>query len=200
MKYLAIILIFIFVLNSEEFVSESIIKKAEQKYGRFAKNRFVSLQNMLNNLENKSELEKIEAVNDFFNQVKYSKDINTYGVTDYWATPYEFLGRDKGDCEDYVIAKYFALKHLGVSTKKLFLTYVRVVGYDDAHMVLTYFATPNSEPLVLDNMRTKVFPASQRKDLKPVFNFNPDILKDGKKTTAHRKWDELLKNMRENKL
>lgn len=200
MKYLAIILIFIFVLNSGEFVSESIIKKAEQKYGRFAKNRFIALQNTLNNLENKSELEKIEAVNDFFNQVKYSKDINTYGVTDYWATPYEFLGRDKGDCEDYVIAKYFALKHLGVSTKKLFLTYVRVVGYDDAHMVLTYFATPTSEPLVLDNMRTKVFPASQRKDLKPVFNFNPDILKDGKKTTAHRKWDELLKNMRENKL
>lgn len=40
--------------------------------------------------------------------------MDIYTTSDYWATPYEFLARDKGDCEDYVIAKYFALLHLGI--------------------------------------------------------------------------------------
>ncbi len=73
-------------------------------------------------------------------------------------------------------------------------------NYDDAHMVLTYFPTPRSEPYVLDNMRRILLPASQRKDLTPVFNFNPEVLQDGKKTTAHRKWDTLLKHIKENKI
>jgi len=151
-------------------------------------------------LEGKTDLEKLEKVNGFFNNVPYSRDIQTYGVTDYWATPFEFLARDKGDCEDYVIAKYFVLKQLGIESSKMYLTYVRVENYDDAHMVLTYFPSPRTQPYVLDNIRRIVLPASKRTDLTPVFNFNPEVLQDGKKTTAHRKWDTLLKHIKENKI
>ena len=42
----------------------------------------------------------------FFNSVKYSDDKDIYGINDYWASPYEFLARDRGDCEDYAIAKF----------------------------------------------------------------------------------------------
>ncbi|QOG11367.1 transglutaminase-like cysteine peptidase [Arcobacter sp. FWKO B] len=200
MKFLFAILIFIFVGYSNEYVNQNILKQVEQKYGRFAKNRFVALEKLIDNLKNKTEEEKIELINDFFNNVKYASDIKNYGVTDYWATPFEFLARDQGDCEDYVIAKYFTLKHLGIPAHKMYFTYVRVKGYEEAHMVLTYYKTPTSEPLVLDNLRNKIFPASQRTDLTPVYNFNPEVLKDGKKTNAHRKWDELLKKIRENKI
>lgn len=200
MKLLMTSLFFIILSVSYALVTSDIIKQVEEKYGRFAKNRFVALDRLITSLEGKSDLEKLEKVNEFFNNVPYSRDIQTYGVTDYWATPFEFLARDKGDCEDYVIAKYFVLKRLGIQSSKMYLTYVRVQNYDDAHMVLTYFPTPRSEPYVLDNMRRILLPASQRRDLTPVFNFNPEVLQDGKKTTAHRKWDTLLKHIKENKI
>lgn len=182
------------------FVSDLTLKKVEQQYGKFAQNRFVALQKLIIELTNQTTIQKLTRVNSFFNGVRYGTDASVYGVSDYWATPFEFLARDRGDCEDYVIAKYFTLLELGIPSNKLFFTYARVKGYDEAHMVLTYFDTPSSEPLILDNINKKLLLASQRTDLTPVYHFNPNILKDGQKTTAHRKWDELIKRMKENKI
>jgi hypothetical protein len=39
-------------------------------------------------------------------------------------------------------------------------------------MVLAYFPTSDSEPLVLDNIRKTIQPASDRSDLLPVYSFN----------------------------
>ena len=200
MKILIIILFFIFTSYSADFVSSSLISKVEKKYNRFAKNRFVALNKLLKRLEKSDTSKKLEKVNDFFNAVKYGDDKDVYGTSDYWATPYEFLAKDKGDCEDYVIAKYFALKHLGVPTSKMYLSYVRLAGAKDAHMVLSYFETPTSEPLILDSIRKIIFPASKRTDLKPIYNFNPNVLDKGSKTAAHKKWDVVLRKMRENKI
>lgn len=196
--FVSIFFILFFTLNAT-FVDSSVISKVEAKYGKFAKNRFVALNDMLEKSKSFDVKTKLEKVNDFFNSVKYVSDKNIYGNSDYWANPYEFLGKDKGDCEDYVIAKYFALEYLGVPTSKMFLSYVRVKSSNEAHMVLTYFEAPNSAPLVLDNIRKTIQPASKRDDLIPVFNFNPNILK-GEKTAAHRKWDTLIKNYKEKKI
>ena len=43
---------------------------------------------------------------------------------------------------------------------------------EQAHMVLAWYASPNAEPLVLDNLVGDIRPASQRPDLQPVFSFN----------------------------
>lgn len=200
MKVFIIILLLIFTSYSADFASDSLIDKVEKKYNRFAKNRFIALNNLLQKLQNADTKTKLEKINDFFNNVGYGEDKDIYGVNDYWATPYEFLAKDKGDCEDYAIAKFFALKYLGIPSSKMFLIYVRLSGAKDAHMVLSYFETPTSEPLVLDSIRKIIFPASQRTDLKPIYNFNPDILDNGGKTAAHKKWDVVLKNFRENKI
>ncbi len=200
MKIFIIILLLIFTSYSADFANDSLIQKVEKIYNKFAKNRFLALNKLLKKLENSDTKTKLEKVNDFFNAVKYGDDKDIYGVSDYWASPYEFLAKDKGDCEDYVIAKYFALKHLGIPTSKMFLSYVRLEGAKDAHMVLTYFETPTSEPLILDSIRKIIFPASKRGDLKPIYNFNPNILDKGGKTAAHKKWDVVLKNFRENKI
>ena len=79
-----------------------------------------------------------------------------------------------GDCEDYVIGKYFSLIHAGMPSEKLRLIYVRaqVGGRSIAHMVLGYYSQPNAEPLLLDNLTSSIRPASQRPDLTPVFSFN----------------------------
>ena len=165
----------LFTFNAEAksaYVSNKIIQKIEKKYNYFAKRRFIYLNQLLQKNKNKSEEEKLDIVNQFYNGVRYASDWKVYHQIDYWATPLEFLGRDRGDCEDYVIAKYFALRYLGISSKKMFFTYVRSSKFKAAHMVLTYYKTSRSEPLVLDNNNQKIFPASKRKDLTPIYNFN----------------------------
>ncbi|BAK70785.1 transglutaminase-like cysteine peptidase [Aliarcobacter butzleri] len=199
MKIFIIIIFLLFSTLSADFASESLIDKVEKKYNKFAKNRFIALNKLLEKIKNEDVQTKLEKVNDFFNNVKYNSDQKIYGVSDYWATPIEFLARDEGDCEDYVIAKYFALEYLGVPTSKMFLSYVKVKKSNEAHMVLSYFETPTSEPIILDSLKKVILPASKRDDLTPVFNFNPNILK-GNKTAAHKKWDTLIQNYKEQKL
>ena len=171
----------------------------------FATKRFIYLQKTLDETKSGDDLQKLEAVNEFYNGVRYMSDKKVYGKKDYWATPWQFLGKDKGDCEDYVISKYFALIYLGVDSKKLFFTYVKSSKFKAAHMVLTYFETPRSEPLILDNNNQKIFPASKRKDLTPIYNFNGESLyrankigtgKKVKNQKAHKKWDQLKLNMK----
>lgn len=200
MRLLLIIFIFISISYSIEFIDNKLIKAVEEKYGIFAKNRFESLQKLILELQHKEEKVILEKVNDFFNKVDYSTDEDTYDLKDYWATPFEFLARDEGDCEDYAIAKYLLLKHLGINSNKMYLTYVNLIHYDASHMVLSYFETQNSVPLILDNFEEELLPATQRTDLKPVHYFNPEILKDGMKTSSHKKWDQLIKNMMEKKI
>ena len=194
---------------SAPYVEKPLLKKIEKKYKIFAKKRFFFQQKVLDSVKGKSDLEKLEAVNKYYNGVRYSSDRKVYGKKDYWATPWEFLGKDRGDCEDYVISKYFALIYLNVDSKKLFFTYVRSSKFKAAHMVLTYFKTPRSEPLILDNNNHKIFPASKRKDLTPIYNFNGESLYkasatgSGKKISskkAHKKWDELKRNMQRKKI
>ncbi len=206
---LIIFLLFSNLFAEEAYVDKETLDRIGTKYKVFAKKRFFYLQQTLNSAKNASDMEKLKAVNDFYNEVRYSPDIKVYRKKDYWATPYEFLGKDKGDCEDYVIAKYFALKYLGVDSKKLFFTYVRSTKFKAPHMVLTYFKTPRSEPLILDNTNRRIFPASKRKDLIPIYNFNGDSLYKASKTgtgekvkqnKSHKKWDELKLNMNKRKI
>ena len=184
----------------EPYVEKSLLTKIGKKYKVFAKTRFFYQQKSLNSVEGKSDMDKLKKVNTFYNGVRYMSDLKVYKKKDYWATPWQFLGKDKGDCEDYSISKYFALIYLGVDPSKLFFTYARSTKFKAAHMVLTYFETPRSEPYILDNNNHKVLPASKRKDLTPIYNFNGHSLyKAGKKVNskkAHKKWDRLIANMK----
>lgn len=125
------------------------------------------------------EVEQLQLVNDFFNRhIRYAEDIDLWEQSDYWATPMETLGRRAGDCEDYTIAKYMSLIKLGIPAERLRLIYVRAsIGgsqsrISQAHMVLGYYPTPQSVPLILDNLIPGIMQAEERPDLKPVFSFN----------------------------
>jgi predicted transglutaminase-like cysteine proteinase len=202
-KSLILLLLALNLADAEAYVSKDILLNVEKKYNKFAENRFVDMQNRLDDLKDKSTIIKLNSVNTFFNQVKYESDIQNYNMSDYWATPWEFLAHDAGDCEDYVIAKYFALKYLGIDSKQMYFTYVKSTQFKEAHMVLTYFETPSLEPLILDNNNRFVLPASKRSDLTPIYNFNGDVLsasakKANQKTT--QKWDELISNTKKGKI
>ena len=159
-----------------KIVTSKEIKQTKDQYGNSAANRLVEWQKLVDEHQNESEENKLKIVNDFFNQVRFIDDIIHWKQKDYWATPLEMLATDGGDCEDYSIAKYFTLKALGVPESKLYITYVKAIRLNQAHMVLTYFKTPRSAPLVLDNINKRILNASRRTDLVPIYSFNGDGL------------------------
>lgn len=127
------------------------------------------LNNLLINLQGKSERDQLELVNIFFNSnVLYSSDLKTWGVSEYWATREELLQRKAGDCEDFAIAKYYTLIDAGIQEEKLKLLYCRQIP-NSAHMVLLYC---DSEILVLDNSVDNILSLIDRSDLTPILGFN----------------------------
>lgn len=142
------------------------------EYGYKAELRLNHVNEIIKNYSHASTMEKLNEVNSYFNLFAYVPDINLWSRTDYWATTLEFIGAGSGDCEDYALAKYQTLKKMGISNKHLKLEYAEVVSTHEAHLVLNYYETPSSDPLVLDNYNKEILPASQRFDLVPFFVFN----------------------------
>jgi len=167
------IVLSVFSVSAHLNISTRLMAKIHKKFGSDATQRVNEWQKLMKTGKNLPEKEKLKRVNAFFNRgIEFVDDINLWGQKDYWATPLEFLAHGAGDCEDYSIAKYFTLKELGVSEKKIRITYVKALKLNQAHMVLTYFAHPRAVPLVLDNLITEIRPATKRKDLLPVYSFN----------------------------
>ncbi|WP_422630855.1 cysteine protease LapG [Pseudomonas rhizophila] len=183
-----------------------ISRRAQALYGPLGEGqqRIDAWQQLLATQKGTPELEQLKVVNLFFNKrVRYVEDIDLWRQVDYWETPIQALWKGAGDCEDYAIAKYFSLRRLGVSSDKLRITYVKALRQNRAHMVLTYYATPDAMPLVLDSLIDGILPASQRTDLLPVYSFNAEGLwlpgaKGNKKvgdTKRLSRWQDVLKKM-----
>lgn len=162
--------------SSEPLVNAQMLSRLKKNFSDQAERRGRALNKLLDELQDKDIDTQLKEVNRFFNQFIYREDIDLFGQQDYWQTPEEFIGRQQGDCEDFVIAKYFSLRKLGVPDKRLYLTYVKALKKKVAHMVLSYFPTPSSIPLILDNYNPYILRASERKDLLPVYSFNAKSL------------------------
>jgi len=152
--------------------SPQFLQEISDRFGSAARERIESWQRLVEEHKDSEEISDIYAVNDFFNQVRFISDQKHWERNDYWATPVEFLSTNGGDCEDFSIAKYFTLRELGVPDEKLRITYVKALELNQAHMVLAYYETPESDPLILDNLIKDILSASSRQDLLPVYSFN----------------------------
>lgn len=183
----------------------------QKMVARFGSARAVLLNNMFQTVataQTVSDEEKIKRVNDFFNQfVQFESDISVWSQSDYWATPLEFVGIGRGDCEDFAIAKYYSLRLSGVAVNKMRLIYVKANRGNgpEAHMVLAYYSSPSADPVILDNLEGTIRPASQRTDLTPVFSFNSQGIYAGvggtEKATAGgtgrlSRWEDLMRRAR----
>ena len=195
------------VFTGEKFhIDPKVLQKVQGKYGQEARMRLVSWEDLLRD-NSATDREKLEKVNSFFNKnIVFVSDMDNYGVEDYWATPVEALSRGAGDCEDYAIAKYFSLKIMGVAEEKLRIAYVKSLQYNMFHMVMLYYSNPGADPLVLDNLVNSIKPASERRDLLPIFTFNGAGLwlahdrgqgKLAGKSSRLTQWNDLLRRMAE---
>ena len=211
MRLLCFFLSIVFVLfmlravaDSNIVFNDALYNKIRSQYDDDALERVKDWQTLLSENLDLPIDEKLYRVNNFFNELEFVDDIDHWGKDDYWATPVEFLATEGGDCEDFVIAKYFSLKELGVPAEKLRLMYVTATRLRQAHMVLAYYEQSNSVPLVLDNINRRILPASRRRDLLPVYSFNGDGLWLAKEQGRGQKvqqggnnnlWNDLNKRM-----
>lgn len=195
-------------LGFSSSLTSGLTEQLAGKFGVDARTRLTAWQRFLigqrqpeerrEGLPGRTERDLLEIVNAFFNRLPFVDDIKHWGVEDYWASPAEMMASNGGDCEDYSIAKYFALKELGVPVARLRITYVKATRINQAHMVLAYYPSPDAEPLILDNLDGRIRPASQRADLIPVYNFNDDdvwLARSGARggsSTQIRLWRGLL--------
>lgn len=191
---------------------DKLLQLAHQRYSAPGAHSVQQWRTMVRDAYSLPDNEKLRRVNEFFNRrIAFRDDIDVWGANDYWATPLETLGRAAGDCEDFSIAKYATLQILGVPIERMRLIYVRArIGgpystLSQAHMVVGYYATPDGEPVVLDNLVSEIRPASSRPDLFPVFSFNSEGLwadRSGAQTPAGSatarlsRWRDVLNRMR----
>lgn len=118
-------------------------------------------------IRKKDDLFKIKNVNDFMNRAKYTTDPINYNAPDYWASPGQFLEK-QGDCEDYAIAKYFALEWAGFPPSKMRVVAVQDLNLKVGHAVLAVYV--DDKILILDNQIKQVVDASTIKHYQPVFS------------------------------
>lgn len=122
-------------------------------------------------LEGKPLMDQAKAVNKFFNQWPYKTDRMNWGVEDYWETPAEFA-RKSGDCEDYAITKYYAMRDLGVPADTLRIVALRDSIRGIGHAVLVVFM--NNDAYVLDNLSNLILSHSKLTHYMPAYSVNEE--------------------------
>jgi len=169
------------------------------------KNRILDYQNTIAQMQGLPKQKQLTKTNFYLNQLLPQYDSVINKEEDHWATPKEFLLTGYGDCEDYVIIKYFTLLKLGFDESKLYITVVKEKYKGGMHMVLSYFEKKNNSPLILDNLSFRILKLKKRKDLQVnllinstgTYRLQQDRLV--KVSSVHQKYKILMKNI-ENEL
>jgi predicted transglutaminase-like cysteine proteinase len=123
----------------------------------------------LSGLHGRPPLQQLEAVNRYVNQTPYQTDLARFGTIDHWATPREFL-EQSGDCEDYAIAKYLSLRHLGWDVSSLRVLVLNDEVRRELHAVLIAYV--DGVAYVLDNLSADVRPHTAIRHYRPIFSIN----------------------------
>lgn len=113
--------------------------------------------------------EQLVEVNHHYNNTDYILDPINWGVPDYWAAPLEFAMRD-GDCEDYAIAKYIALRALGVPADSMRIVVLHDNNLGVIHSVLAVY--DNNSIYVLDNQIEQVVKDRDIHHYRPIYSIN----------------------------
>ncbi len=167
--------------------SKKELHNIKKTSGSIAKNRAEDYQNNIRSYKTIGKEKQLLKVNFYLNQLLSQYDSVIQKREDYWATPKEFLLAGYGDCEDYVIIKYFTLLKLGFDENKLYFTTVYEKYTGGYHMVLSYFQTKDKSPLILDNLSFRILSLKAREDLKAdVFINSNGMFKIGKKNKLYK--------------
>jgi predicted transglutaminase-like cysteine proteinase len=95
-------------------------------------------------------------------------DLAQFQVPDVWTTPLMTFASGQGDCEDYAIAKYVALREAGLDAADLRIVIVHDERLDRDHAVTA--ARVDGQWLILDNRRMILLDDRQTGDMTPLLS------------------------------
>jgi predicted transglutaminase-like cysteine proteinase len=102
-------------------------------------------------------------------------DLAQYGEIDVWSSPLATFARAAGDCEDYAIAKFVALRLAGLSPDDLRIVIMRDTISGEDHAVAA--ARLDGRWLTLDNRRMAMVEDAQIRNYQPIFVIDRDGVK-----------------------
>lgn len=123
----------------------------------------------LNQIAERPRLEQAALVNQYINRYLYVIDPVNWQSDDYWTTPRQFFTRN-GDCEDYAIAKYKSLKHLGFTDADMRILVLNDLNLQIPHAVLVVYL--DGTAWLLDNQIPQIVQADRVTHYQPIFSIN----------------------------
>lgn len=99
--------------------------------------------------------------------IRPASDLDQYGQMDVWASPLATFDRHAGDCEDYAIAKFVALRLAGIDADDLRIVILRDIVRGEDHAVAA--ARLDGHWLLLDNQRMAMIEDSDAQRIHPLF-------------------------------
>ena len=99
--------------------------------------------------------------------IRPMSDLAQYGAIDVWSSPLVTFASGAGDCEDYAIAKFAALRHAGVSPDDLRIVIMHDTIRDEDHAVAA--ARLDGHWLMLDNRRMAMVEDADVRNYRPTF-------------------------------
>jgi predicted transglutaminase-like cysteine proteinase len=126
---------------------------------------------LINAVKSKSGRAKLDEANRGVNAaIRYVSDYAQHGEADRWSAPLATFATAKGDCEDYAISKYVALREAGFPQEELRLVLVRDRAVRLDHAVLA--ARLDDRWLILDNRRSELIEDADASSFTPLFAIN----------------------------
>ena len=99
--------------------------------------------------------------------IRPMSDLAQYGQIDVWSTPLVTFSTGAGDCEDYAIAKFVALRLAGISPDDLRIVIMRNALRGEDHAVVA--ARLDGHWLTLDNNRMAMVEDAYVRNHRPLF-------------------------------
>jgi len=108
--------------------------------------------------------------------IKPMSDMAQYGQIDVWSSPLVTFTTGAGDCEDYAIAKFVALRLAGMSPDDLRIVVMRDTISGEGHAVA--MARLDQHWLTLDNRRMAMVEDTDVRNIRPLFVIDEtDVMK-----------------------
>jgi predicted transglutaminase-like cysteine proteinase len=104
--------------------------------------------------------------------IRYMSDIAQHGVADRWNSPLLSLAAGVGDCEDYAIAKYVALREAGTAREDVRLLIVHDNRFHQDHAVVA--ARLDGHWLLLDNRHMVMVEDVDARQYQPLFEIDDE--------------------------
>jgi predicted transglutaminase-like cysteine proteinase len=99
--------------------------------------------------------------------IRPMSDLAQYGEIDVWSSPLVTFAHGAGDCEDYAIAKFVALRLAGIAPGDLRIVIMRDTIRGEDHAVAA--ARLDGRWLTLDNRRMAMIEDAQVRNYRPTF-------------------------------